>query len=90
MPPRRLSRDEIGERGSLIYQTKLVAQFDSSAYGKFMAIDVETEEYEVADESVDAADRLWERCPDAQVYIERVGYVAAFHAYGSRRSVSSP
>jgi len=42
----------------LIYQTKPVDQFDSSAHGKFAVIDVETEEYELANESADAAGRL--------------------------------
>jgi len=90
MPTRRLQRDVIGRRGLFIYQNRLLERLDSSAHGKFIAIDIETEEYELAEEASDAADRLWVRCPDAQVYVERVGYPAAFHAYHACRSVASP
>lgn len=81
MPNRRLSRDVIGQRGSEIYEEKLQAKLEAESHGLFVAIDVETEEYEIAVESAWAADQLWERLPDAQIYVERVGYPAAFHAY---------
>ena len=83
MPKRRLSRDLIGQRGSQIYEEKLQAKLEAESHGLFVAIDVETEEYEIGDESVSAADLLWERLPNAQIYVERVGYPAAFHAYQS-------
>ncbi len=83
MPKRRLSRDLIGQRGSQIYEEKLQAKLEAESHGLFVAIDVETEEYEIGDESASAADRLWERLPNAQIYVERVGYPAAFHAYQS-------
>lgn len=81
MAVRRLDRDEIGRRGSEIYRSKLRAVLERDCDGKFVAIDVESEEYEVADEADEASDRLWERMPDAQILIERVGHRAAFHAY---------
>ncbi len=77
MAARRLDRDEIGRRGSEIYRSKLRAVLEPNCDGKFVAIDVESEEYEVDE----ASDRLWERMPDAQILIERVGHRAAFHAY---------
>ncbi len=84
MVVRRLERDEIGHRGSQIYQTKLRTILEPQFDGKFVAIDVESEEYEVADEAGEASDRLWARLPDAQILIERVGHRAAFYAYSSR------
>ena len=86
MPIRRLSRDEIGERGVAIYDSKLRSILEPQLHGKFVAIDVESEDYEVADETAAACDRLWERCPDAQVLVERIGYPAAFNAFGSQTS----
>lgn len=80
MPVRRLSRDEIGQRGVAIYDAKLRAELEPQFHGQFVAIDVETEDYEVADEAANASDRLWERRPDAQVLVERIGYPAAFNA----------
>jgi hypothetical protein len=80
MPDRRLSRDEIGERGVAIYDSKLRSILEPKFHGQFVAIDVETEDYEVADEADAASDRLWARRPDAQVLVERIGYPAAFAA----------
>ncbi len=80
MPVRRLSRDEIGQRGVAIYDSKLRAILEPQFHGQFVAIDVETEDYEVADGADDASNRLWERRPDAQVLVERIGYPAAFNA----------
>ena len=80
MPMRRLLREEIGERGVQIYESRLRAVLEPQFRGQFVAIDVETEDYEVANEAAAASDRLWARRPDAQVLIERIGYPAAFHA----------
>lgn len=80
MPIRRLSRDEIGERGVAIYSSKLRAILEPQFHGQFVAIDVESEDYEVADDADAASDRLWERRPEAQVLVERIGYPAAFNA----------
>ena len=80
MPVRRLSRDEIGRRGVEVYDSKLRAELEPQFHGQFVAIDVETEDYEVADEAATASDRLWKRRPEAQVLVERIGYPAAFNA----------
>ena len=73
MKKRRLEREEIGRRGNEIYQSKLRAILEPQFTGKFVAIDVESGEYEVADEAGEASDLLWVRIPDAQILIERVG-----------------
>ena len=84
MSVRRLARNEIGDRGVAIYTSKLRPLLEPQCHGQFVAIDVETEDYEVADEADEASDRLWERCPNAQILVERIGYPAAFHALGVR------
>lgn len=78
---RRLSREDIGQRGLKIYQEKLQMRLEVDFYGQFVAIDVESEDYEIAHEAASATDRLWKRRPNAQVLVERIGYPAAFHAY---------
>ncbi len=85
---RRLEREEIGRRGKEIYQSRLRAILEPQFVGKFVAIDVESGDYEIADEASDASDRLWARIPNAQVLIERVGHRAAFHAYSERTRAS--
>ena len=84
MSVRRLAREEIGDRGSAIYASKLRPLLEPQCRGQFVAIDVETEDYEVASDADVASDRLWARCPDAQILVERIGYPAVFHALGLR------
>lgn len=84
MTIRRLQREEIGRRGKEIYSSKLREILEPQFVGKFVAIDVESGDYEVADEASDASDLLWARIPSAQILIERVGHRAAFHAYSVR------
>lgn len=80
MSVRRLARDEIGDRGVAIYTFKLRPLLEPQCHGQFVAIDVETEDYEVADEALEASNRLHQRHPEAQVLVERIGYPAAFFA----------
>jgi hypothetical protein len=72
MPVRRLARDEIGVRGTAIYLTKLRPLLEPHSTGQFVAIDVETEDYEVASDPDVASDRLWQRQPDAQILVALV------------------
>jgi len=76
----RLLREEIGERGVQIYESRLRALLEPQFRGQFVAIDVESEDYEVANDAAVASNRLWARRPDAQVLIERIGFPAAFNA----------
>lgn len=80
MPGLRLPDREIVERGKAIYRERLQATLEPNERGKFVAIDVETEFYEIADETVDAMDRLQERVPNAQIWVERIGYPYSFKA----------
>ncbi|EGF26981.1 hypothetical protein [Rhodopirellula baltica] len=80
MKTRRLSREEIGSRGSEIYETQLKKLLEQGSRDQFVAIDVETGDYEVADEAHAAGTRLRQRRSDPQVFIAKVGHSAAFHA----------
>ena len=82
MPGLRLPRQEIGQRGDEIYSTMLRDVLEPQYNGQFVAIDVESQDYELADEAMDASDRLRQRQPDGQVLVKRVGYPAAFFARG--------
>jgi hypothetical protein len=42
-------------------------------HGKIVAIDIETGAFEVDASEIEACDRLEARCPDAQIWIVRVG-----------------
>ncbi len=77
---RRLDRDVIGKLGTDIYERQLQSKLIESAFDQFVAIDVETAEYEVAAEAHLASERLRNRLPNAQVFVARVGHRSAFVA----------
>ena len=84
MNEKRLPSEEIGERGSRIYRERLPALLQAGARGLFVAIDVLSEEHEVAEDARVASERLKARNPGAQILVERIGYPAAFTALSSR------
>ncbi len=84
MTTTRLPKSEIGERGRRIYQSKMPELMESGFNGLFIAIDVLSGEYEVAEEARDAGEKLRAKHPDAQVLVERIGYPAAFSALRAR------
>ena len=45
---------------------------------RVVAIDIETGEFEVADDPIAASDRLFVRCPDAQPRLVRIGHRALY------------
>ncbi len=82
-----LEAREVGRLGTEIYDGKLRAILESKDCGRFVAIDVKSQDYEVDDDDYQASERLRSRHPDARVYVKRVGFPAAF-TYRSPRVVS--
>jgi hypothetical protein len=70
----RYSKEEFARRGDEIYERDIRPKVGSGNKGKFVAIDIETGEYEVAEDELTASNRLLARCPDAQTWLVRVGY----------------
>ena len=79
----RYSKEEFAKRGDLIYQTQIRPQVEAGNHGKIVAIDIETGDFELAESPMLAVDRLYERKPDAQPWVIRVGHRAVFR-FGSR------
>ena len=50
--------------------------------GRIVAIDIETGEFEVADDPLAASDQLFARCPDAQPWLVRIGH-RTLHRFGA-------
>jgi hypothetical protein len=85
----RYSKEEFARRGDEIYETQVRQQVEEGNYGKIVAIDIETGAFEVADNTISATDQLYERYPDAQPWVLRVGHrsVYRFGARSLRKSV---
>ena len=69
---------KIGERGKSIYEDRIKHLVDPLHYGKFVVIDVETGDYEIADSFGGANEKLRERHPlPVKFFVFRIGYPAA-------------
>jgi peptide subunit release factor RF-3 len=79
----RYSKEDFARRGDKLYETQVRQNVEEGNHGKIVAIDIETGAFEVADEILTATDRLFERLPDAQPWIVRIGH-RAVHRFGAR------
>jgi hypothetical protein len=80
---RRYSKEEFARRGDAIYDNEVRPQLKPDDEGKFVAIDIETQTFEIDEDEMAAGDRLLARIPQAQIWMVRVGsrYV---HRFGGR------
>jgi hypothetical protein len=77
----RYSKEEFAQRGHNLYETQVRSQVEAGNHGKIVAIDIETGNYEIAEDSLTAAGQLFNRNPDAQPWCIRIGYPAV-HQFG--------
>lgn len=82
---RRYSKEELARRGTEAYEVNLRSQLSAAHHGKIVAIDVDSGQFEVAEDTLTAAQRLLTRCTDAQIWSVRIGH-AAVHRFGPRLS----
>ncbi len=73
--------EEIGSRGEDIYQKQIRDKVDPKHKGMFLVLDIETGDYEIADEDLEATKRLLAKNPKAMTYGVRIGYPAT-HGIG--------
>ncbi len=76
---RRYSKEELARRGQELYKSRIQQQIETGNEGKIVAIDIETGAYEIADNVLPATNRLFERYPDAQPWVIRIGHRAVYH-----------
>lgn len=69
----RYSKEEFALRGDEIYDRIVHPRVKAEDEGKFVVIDIETEDFEVDGDEISASDRLLARNPDAQAWLTRVG-----------------
>ncbi|MBM3333828.1 hypothetical protein FJY63_04125 [Candidatus Sumerlaeota bacterium] len=67
------SRTQFAERGQSIYQEKVKPYVTDRDEGKFVAIDIETGDYEMDSDDYGATERLLQRQPTAQIWLVRIG-----------------
>ena len=82
-------REEFARRGDEIYERDIRGKVDPAHKGEIVAIDIETGEYELGENELIASNRLLDRCPEAQIWVKRVGYPAVYR-FGPRHVVHDP
>ena len=78
MSHERHSKEEQARLAREIYEREMRGQVEPAEVGRFLALDVESGDYEVADGDLEASNRLIERRPNAVAHLMRVGYEAAY------------
>jgi hypothetical protein len=80
----RYSKEEFARRGDAIYRKDILPKLTAKDVGKFLAIDIETGEYEIAASEMKAGNKLRARLPEAQIWMVRIGY-ASVRTFGGRQ-----
>jgi hypothetical protein len=79
----RYSKEEFAARADAIYERDVRPRLTVDDARKFVAIDVESGEFEIAEDELTAGDRLRDRVPQAQVWLVRAGS-RYLHRFGGR------
>ncbi|HYV37454.1 MAG TPA: hypothetical protein VE988_17245 [Gemmataceae bacterium] len=72
----RYSKEEFARRGTELFESKIRHETEKGNHGRVVAIDIETGDYELADDTLEACQQLYARQPDAQPFCLRIGHVA--------------
>jgi len=70
----RYSNEEAARRGDEIYEQEVRPRVGTEDHGKYVAIDIETRQWEMDADELVAGNRLRARIPDAQIWMTRVGF----------------
>ncbi len=70
--------EEVESRGEEIYAQHIRQHVEAGNTGKFVVIDIETGEYEIDKDDLEATRRALAKRPDAILYGVRIGYPTAY------------
>jgi hypothetical protein len=70
---RVFSAKEVLERGQPIYDRLIRPKLEAEHRGRLVGIDVESEQYEIGDDTLEVCDRLRSRRPNALIALIRIG-----------------
>jgi hypothetical protein len=76
--------DEIAKRGEDLYARLVKPKLRPEDDGKFVAVDINTGEFEIDEDDCAAMMRLTDRLPAAQIWMERAGSPTAYQILTTR------
>ena len=82
MPYANYTTEEVAARGEAIYAEQIRAQVEVGNKGKFLVLDIETGDYEIDAEDLQATLRMLSKRPAAVLYGLRIGYSTAYRLGG--------
>lgn len=86
----RYSKEEFARRGDALYEKEILPRLTAKDVGKFLAIDIETGQYEIAADEMKAGNKLRRRLPEAQIWMVRIGYTSTRKFGGRQRRQDLP
>ncbi len=82
MEDERETAQKVAGRGRALYERDIRGEVEPEHEGRFLALDVDSGDYEVGDDALPTSARLRGRKPDAVLYLIRIGRPAAFRLGG--------
>lgn len=79
MLPSGKQTEDLATRGRRLYEGSIRDKVPQGNEGKFLALDVDTGEYELDAEAILALRRAQAKRPDAALYLVRIGQKSAYH-----------
>ena len=73
MNRRQYTKDEVARRGREIYESRLKSEFEPQHIGKFLVIDIDTEECEMDEDDMVVSMRAYRKNPNGSRYGMRIG-----------------
>lgn len=80
-----LERQEFGRRAREVYEERVRDLVEPQYVGKFLSLDVESGDYEIADVMLEASKKLRERHPGKIFYGFRIGYTTVYSMGGQMK-----
>ncbi len=85
----RYSADETVQRAEELYQQRLRSQLETVYFGQYIAIDIETGEYEIGSDYHKAAHKILSRKAEAVIGVLRIGFSVVGRIGGRVKAVQS-
>ena len=85
----RYSKEEFTRRGTELYEQRIRPLVEQGNQNRFVVIDIETGDYQLADDPLEASQPLIARRPDAQLWCVRIGH-RAVERFGFHPTAESP
>ena len=72
----RYTSEDFARRGTDLYEKNIRVLVERENRGRILAIDIETGDYALGDDGIEAAEPLIAKNPNAQIWSLRIGHIA--------------